>query len=179
MVDPSTLRRYGFRALFFGVCTLVIFIKLVPLTTMPARIPGPDLLFAFTAAFLMRRPRYTPILLIVFLHLIADILFLRPLGLWPAIALLGFEFLRRQVTGHSEIEWPLEIVLVPVVFGAMMAVNATVYMVLSIPHPTLAATLLHILMTALFYPVVLLVTHFVLKVRRPRPGDLELEEAHS
>ncbi|GFE65066.1 hypothetical protein [Litoreibacter roseus] len=175
MVDPITIRRAGFRAVFVFACFVVTFFKLLPLGTEPTRIPAPDLLYVVTAAVVLRRPAYAPAPLIVLVLLITDIMFLRPIGLWPAIALVGFEFIRRKAYGQTELQLPFELTLVPVVFGVMILANALVYAILGIPHPSAATTFLHVVFTAMVYPFAILLVEYVLRIRRPRPGDLEAE----
>ncbi|MEP3347364.1 MAG: hypothetical protein ABJN34_07485 [Litoreibacter sp.] len=193
MVDPITWRRFQFRVLFLLVSALVIFGQLLPLNTGPASVqlldpetgelireggsylslPGPDLLFCFTAAFLMRRPRWAPVLLIVVVHLLADILFLRPLGLWPAVSIVGYEFLRRQTNATAEIAVPFEVALVVGTFAAAVLVNGLLHLIFAVSHPAFGATILHILTTAIAYPFVIGVTHFILRVRRAAARELD------
>jgi rod shape-determining protein MreD len=193
MVDPITWRRFQFRVLFLFVSAIIIFSQLLPLNTAPASVqlldpetgdliqegsvyfglPGPDLLFCLTAAFLMRRPRWAPVALIVVVHLMADVLFLRPLGLWPAISLLAYEFLRRQINASNEVSIPLEIALVVGAFTAAVFVNGVFHLIFAVQHPSFGATLLHILTTAIAYPFVIAVTHFILRVRRAGVRELD------
>lgn len=194
MVDPIAWRRFVFRCLFLLVCVVVLFAKLLPLDTAPASIalfdplsgelvqggglgfsiPGPDLLYCFTAAFLMRRPRWAPIFLILLTHILADFLYLRPLGLWPAAAILAYEFLRNQANSTAEIALPIEVALVSGAFAAAVLGNALMLVIFAVPQPGFGTTLLHILTTALAYPIVIAITHFMLRVRRARPGELEI-----
>lgn len=192
MVDPVTWRRFVFRCLFVLVCVLVIFTKMLPLDTTPATValfdpatgllsdggfsidlPGPDLLFCFTAAFIMRRPRWAPVALIVAVHFLSDVLFLRPPGLWTAVSLMAYEFLRGQSLGPAETPVPLEVALVTGAFAGAVLANALVHLIFALPHPGLGLSLLHVLTTAVAYPFVIAVTHFMLGVRRARPGDLD------
>ena len=177
MVDPITWRRFQFRVLFLLVCAFVIFLKLLPLSIEPSRIPGPDLLFLFTAAWIMRRPRWAPVLLIVAVHLLSDILFLRPLGLWTAITLVAFEFLRGQAHQDGEVPIPLEIAMVAGCFTIAILVNAAIHAALSLSHPGAVTTLLMIVVTAIFYPFVIAISHFILGVRPAKPSDGETEAA--
>lgn len=193
MVDPITWRRFQYRTLFVVVSALVIFGQLLPLNTEPAvvqlidpvngqiieegssylSLPGPDWLFCLTAAFLMRRPRWAPVALIVFVHLMADVLYLRPLGLWPAISLVAYEFLRRQTNASNEVSLLLEVALVVGSFTAAVFANALVQLVFAVPQPGFGATLLHILTTAIAYPFVIAVTHFILRVKRASVRELD------
>ena len=193
MIDPITWRRFQNRVLFLVVCALIIFSQLLPLNTAPAAIklldpetgravqvggtyfslPGPDLLFCLTAAYLMRRPRWAPVALIVVVQLLADILFLRPLGLWPAISLIGFEFLRRQTNASNEVSVPLEIALVVGTFTAAVFANGLAQLIFAVPQPSFLSSVLHILTTALAYPLVIAFTHFILRVRRAGVRELD------
>lgn len=193
MVDPITWRRFQYRTLFVVVSALVIFGQLLPLNTEPAvvqlidpvngqiieegssylSLPGPDWLFCLTAAFLMRRPRWAPVALIVFVHLMADVLYLRPLGLWPAISLVAYEFLRRQTNASNEVSLLLEVALVVGSFTAAVFANALVQLVFAVPQPGFGTTLLHILTTAIAYPFVIAVTHFILRVKRAGVRELD------
>ncbi|PTX57437.1 rod shape-determining protein MreD [Litoreibacter ponti] len=196
MVDPITSRRFLYRVVFLVVCMIAIFVKLLPLGTLPAavtlidpisgelvreggggRIPGPDLLFCFTAAFIMRRPRWAPVLLIVGVHLLADILFLRPVGLWAAISLIGYEVLRTRSAGSTELPIPFEVPLVAGTFAAITLGNALMLAIFAVPQAAFTTTLLQILTTALAYPFVIAVVHFMLRVRRVKPGELEASGA--
>jgi len=193
MVDPITWRRFQYRVLFLLISAIIIFGQLLPLNTLPAAIqlldpetgeliqeggsyfslPGPDFLFCLTAAFLMRRPRWAPVLLIVAVHLMADVLFLRPLGLWPAISLVAYEFLRRQTNASNEISVPLEVAIVVGTFSAAVLVNGLFYLIFAVPHPSVGASVLHIMTTAIAYPFVIAVTHFILRVRRAGARELD------
>lgn len=173
MVDPISTRRFLFRCLFLGLCAVIIFVKMLPLSTVPGGIPGPDLLFCLTAVWIMRRPRWAPVGLIIVVHLVADILFLRPIGLWPAISLIGFEYLRSKAAGSVEISPPLEVGMAAAVFSAMVAAQALLQILFGIPQPSLGVSLMHVIVTIMAYPVVILISTYVLRVRRARPTDMD------
>lgn len=175
MVDPVTTRRFGFRCVFFGLCGVIIFLKMLPLSTIPRTIPGPDLLFCLTAVWIMRRPRWAPVGLIVLVHLIADILFLRPIGLWPAISLLGYEYLRAKASGPTEIAAPLEVGMAGATFAVIVAVNALFQLIFGIAQPSIATLALHIVMTVIAYPFVIAFSYYLIRVRRAKPTDLDGE----
>lgn len=171
MVDPITSRRFGYRCLFLGLCAVIIFFKMLPLSTIPGRVPGPDLLFCLTAVWIMRRPRWAPVASIVIVHLIADILFMRPIGLWSAVSLLGYEYLRSKAEGGTEISPPIEIGLAAGTFAAIAAINGIVQALLGLPQPSFGVVGLHVIMTAVAYPFVIAVSVYLLGVRRARPTD--------
>lgn len=177
MIDPATLRRFLFRLQFAGICMALIFYKMLPLSTEPGRIPGPDLLFIVTAAVIMRRPSFAPALVIVAVHLVSDLLFMRPPGLWTAISLLGFEFLRSHRLKSSEVTLPAELGLVAGTFVAIVVSYALVLIILAVPRPDLLTLAIHIVTTVIAYPVAILAVHYILRVRRARPGDLDEDGA--
>lgn len=173
MVDPLTLRRFLFRCLFFGLCAVVIFLKMLPLTTGPRLVPGPDLLFCLTAAWIMRRPRWAPVGIIVLMHVVADLLFMRPVGLWPALTLLGYEYLRRQALSSTEVAPAAEIGLVSACFAALICANALIHALLGIPQANFGLQVLHVIITILFYPLVIAFSVYITGVRRARPSDMD------
>ncbi|MDA8746894.1 hypothetical protein N9M66_01640 [Litoreibacter sp.] len=173
MVDPIATRRLGFRCVFVALCAFIIFLKMLPLSTIPRTVPGPDLLFCLTAVWIMRRPRWAPVGLIVLVHLVADILFLRPLGLWPAISLLGYEYLRGKAGGSTEISVPLEIGMASATFAVIVAVNTVLQLMVGIGQPNMSTLLLHIITTVIAYPFVVAFSHYLIRVRRARPSDLD------
>ena len=173
MVDPATFRRWMFRGVFALLCSVLIFGKMLPLTAIPRAIPGPDLIFAFSAAFIMRRPRYAPVLLVVGILLLTDILFLRPIGLWPAIALVALEVMRSRATSQVETPLPAELLQFAMLFSGAVCVNALVLVIFGLPVISFSALILHIVVTGVAYPVVIAATHYVLRVRRARPSDVD------
>lgn len=177
MVDPITSRRFVNRSLFLGLCGVLIFFKLLPLSTLPTNFPSPDLLFVFTAVWIMRRPNFAPVWLIVPLALLADLLFLRPPGLWAAISLLGYEFLRSKRLGSSEIPVIGEIPMAAGTFAAMFLSYNVVLAVFGLQTVGLWPGAWHILITIVVYPFAILATHFIFRVRRLKPGELEEDGA--
>ena len=173
MVDPVTSRRFGYRCAFLALCAVIIFFKMLPLSIDPGRLPGPDLLFCVTAVWIMRRPRWAPVGLIVLVHLVADILFLRPLGLWSAISLLGYEYLRGKASGNSEITPPIELGMAAATFAVMAVVQAAAQALFGLPQPSFGVVGLHVIMTVLAYPLVILFSVYIIGVRRARPIDLD------
>ncbi|MEP5758578.1 MAG: hypothetical protein ABJ327_04535 [Litoreibacter sp.] len=173
MVDPATLRRFLFRIQFLCLCAALIFYKMLPLSTEPGRIPGPDLLFIFTAAVIMRRPSFAPVLIIVLIHLIADLLFLRPPGLWTAASLVGFEFLRNQRLRSRDVPILAEIGMFAGVFAATVVGYTLILVILAVPRTDFLTLAIHIVTTVLSYPVAILVVHYILGIRRAHPGELD------
>ena len=96
MVDPIRATRLAHRLLFVGIVAVLIFIRILPLSSMPSSIPGPDLALGLTLAWVLRHPDYVPAVTIAGVFLLEDLLFMRPPGLWALIVLAGTEFVRAR-----------------------------------------------------------------------------------
>lgn len=175
MVDPVTLRRLSFRTLFAGIAAIVVFLRILPFGSGGGGMPAPELLTLMTFAWVLRRPEYVPVLLIAGVHLAADILFLRPLGLWTALVLLGTEFLRRRAQVSTELPFPVEWLLVSVTLAALSVMQVAILGLLAVPQPGPGSALLQVMVSAMFYPLVVVVTAFGLGVRPPAPAERDAE----
>ena len=165
MIDLLTTRQLLFRALFAALAALVIFAQLLPLGLGAWRLPSPDLLILFAAAWALRRPDYVPTLLVAGVLLVSDILFMRPLGLWAALGVLGVEALRGRGETSAELPFPAEWLLVVLVLAAMALAEMVILAVLMVPQPPVGATALHLVISAAIYPAVVLATTVLCGVR--------------
>lgn len=175
MVDPLSLRRWSFRALFVAAACGIIFIRLLPFHVGRDGLPAPDLLLLTGFAWALRRPDFVPVWLIALTGLAADILFMRPLGLWAALAVLGTEFLRRRSHLTAEQPFPVEWLLVSGVLLAMQLCQSLVLALLIVPQPPVGASGLGLVMSILAYPFVVLATAFVFGVRPAGPAERDAE----
>ena len=173
MVDPVTTNRLMYRALFIGLAAFFLFARLLPLSTEPTSWPGPNLLIGLTLAWLLRRPDYVPVGIIVLVFLFEDLLLMRPPGLWALLALLATEFLRDREATTRDLSFPVEWALVSVVIVVMTALNALVLGITMVPQGGLALTLRQLLMTILAYPLVVLASHYLFGLRRAAPGEID------
>ena len=173
MVDPVTSARLWYRLLFVLIVAVILFVRALPLSSVPERIPGPDLLFCFAAAWVLRRPDYTPVFLIVTVFLLEDILTMRPLGLWTAIALVGTEFLRSRAAFARDLPFVVEWAMVAVVLVAMTIANRVVLAVVMVPQTGLGPVLLQAVITLVAYPFVVALSHGLLGLRKAAPGQVD------
>ncbi|SPJ25236.1 rod shape-determining protein MreD [Palleronia abyssalis] len=175
MVDPLTMRRAGFRAMFVTIAAGFIFVRILPFMGAGDQLPAPDLLTILAFAWILRRPDYLPVWLIASVALLADILFMRPPGLWALATVLGSEFLRRRSHLTAEQPFPVEWLLVTGTLTLMHLGEALVLGVLMVPQPSFGATLLELMMTIATYPLVVVATAFVFGVRPPSPSERDAE----
>ncbi|MGH1367656.1 MAG: rod shape-determining protein MreD [Maritimibacter sp.] len=175
MIDHLFLRRSMYVSILVLVFLAASFVRLLPLSHGTTLFPPPELGLMLAFAWTLRRPDYVPVILVAFLFLIGDMLFMRPPGVWPALAVIALEFLRtRQASAHEQTflaEW----VLVTGVVFAMILMEWLVLTVFMVDHASFGKGLLRIVSTAAFYPVVVLVSTWGFGVARPRPGELDAE----
>ena len=161
------------RALLAGLLSLIIFTSLLPLGPMFGGIPGPYLAMCLLFAFVLRRPDYVPLGLVLVMVFAADALLMRPLGLWTLIMLVATEFLRRSVV-QTEALTPEEEFgqILPVMLACFIAERLILLALLAEP-PVFFSQVIHVGMTLVFYPIIVLFTHSVLGVRRLQPGEVD------
>ena len=163
----------GFRMLYLSTALLMLFLNLLPLGPVSLVLPAPDLLIGLTLCWTMRRPDYVPLGLVALVFFLADVLLMRPLGLWTLIAILATEYLRRQVQQRETLEIGAELVQVAVVLTlAFLAERVMLTLLLTAPPPLLGH-ITHLLTTLLFYPPLIVISQMLLGVRRLLPGEVD------
>lgn len=151
-------------------CALMLmFISLIPLNFQAPIFPPPDLLFALTFATLLRRPELVPFWLILIIFLLADILLMRPLGLWTALILVAAEFSRPQEYRFRELAVPFEWAFVTGIFFLTLLTYRVILSLSVVPQVKFSTFMLHFLATVLAYPLVVLFCHYVLRIRKLTP----------
>lgn len=173
MAEGSATRVWGMRLMYLALALALIFAKLIPLDFQPQAWAGPDLLVAFTFAWVLRRPEFVPALSIGLVVLLADLLFLRPPGLWAALMVLGTQALRNRARNLRDQPFVMEWLAVAVVFLAISMANRLVLAILMVPQAPLGLTIIHMMMTLICYPVVVMLSQWVFGVRKAAPGDLD------
>lgn len=173
MVDPVAASRLGHRLLFAALAALILFVRMLPLDAVPARFPGPDLILGLTLVWVLRRPDYVPALLIAGVLLLEDLLSMRPPGLWTLIVLLGTEYLRSREATLRDIPFALEWLIAGVAITAMTVANGLVLALFLVPQAGPGLTALQALATIAAYPLVVLVTIFVFRLRKAAPGEVD------
>ena len=159
------------RAIFVAVAFLLIVADLVPLDHTPAAWAGPDLLLVAALVWVVRKPTYLPVFMVAAIFLLADLLFLRPPGLFAALVVILTEALRRR---HSEfrnmpfaVEWGS-------VAGGIIAVTLAyraVLILVASPRPPLVLSISEMVTTMMVYPVVVVLAHLIFGIKRAAPGE--------
>mgnify|MGYP000483560783 CR=1 FL=1 len=173
MVDPATTQRWGYRLLFVALAAALLFLRVLPLDTMPATLPGPDLLLCLSFAWVQRRPDIVNPFLLAALLFLADILLGRPPGLWAALVLLAAEFLRGRHQGSAEMPFALELAFVSGTVIALAVAYWAALGIFAVPHPGLDELLMQAIFTLMAYPVVVGLSRMAFNIRRLSPGEAE------
>ncbi|MDX5401059.1 MAG: rod shape-determining protein MreD [Rhodobacterales bacterium] len=173
MAEGSTPRVWAMRLMFVALAVLIIFSKLIPLDFQPKVWTGPDVLVALTFAWALRRPEFVPALSVGLIMLLADLLFLRPPGLWAALMVIGTQALKNRARILRDQPFMMEWLAVAGIFLAISLANRLVLALLMIPQVPLGLTVIHVVMTLICYPVVVIISQWVFGVRKAAPGDLD------
>ena len=134
---------------------------------------APDLLIAFAFAWSVRRPEYVPAILLCAVFLLTDLLLQRPPGLWALLALIACENLKIRGRSLRDSSFGPEWLAVTIWLVAILLVNRFVLVLVLVPRPDLKLSLIELGLTVLAYPIVVLVTHLFMGVRKATPGDFD------
>lgn len=173
MDNLSSARIWLMRVAFLGLGLLIMFFHLLPLDTVPRRWAPPDLLIAFAFAWSLRRPDYAPAVSIALVMLTADLMFHRPPGLMAALVVMGSEYLKNRAVGLRDASFAGEWLAVCLTLAAITILNRLVLAVMAVDQAQLSLSLIQLILTMLAYPLVVLVTHTLLRVRKLTPGDAD------
>ena len=181
MGETDRWHMLAMQALFLGLCLAIIYFRLMPMQTLPPsplegeallfRAISPDLMMSLTFAWVLRRPSFAPALLIALVFFLADLLFMRPPGLFALLMVVASEMMKKRAPALAEQGFVPEWLAVA---GAMVAVtllNRVILAVLFLDYEPLGPTLVQLVTTILFYPLVVVVSHVVLGVRRRTPKE--------
>jgi rod shape-determining protein MreD len=173
MVDPVATHRLSYRILFIAIVLGIFFLRLLPLSTVPSRWPQPDILLCLTFAWLLRRPDYVPVIAVAAIFFIDDIFTLRPLGLHSAIVLAATEFIRSRDVVLRDAPLMIEWLVVGIVFTAITLSNWLILFLFVIDQPPLGQLLAETLTTLLAYPLVILASVHLARVRKAAMGQVD------
>ncbi|MEP5732125.1 MAG: rod shape-determining protein MreD [Sulfitobacter sp.] len=173
MNDLSQTRLWLMRAAFLVLTLGIIFFHLLPLETTPRRWAGPDVLLCFALAWSMRRPEYVPSIVLALAFLLSDLLLQRPPGLWAVLALIGCENLKSRARSLRDANFAAEWIAVGLIVIAICLVNRVVLGIVLVDLPSFALSLSELMLTLAVYPIVVMITHYGMAVRKAAPGDLD------
>lgn len=170
---PLSGNKYVYTAAYFGVMAVLLLLHVVPLSVGPGRLPGPDLLLIITIAWVLRRPHYVPMLLVAAVFLLADMVLMRPPGLWAALVVTGVEFLRVREPTVREASFPAEWAMVAAVLLAMTLAYVAILTVLLVDYAGLGLILLQYLGNVAAYPLVVALSRNIFGVTKMTPTQTD------
>jgi len=173
MVDGATRSVWLHRLLFVGLALFLLFARLLPLGSEAGDPDGPDLLLCLIFAWTMRRPDYLPALLIAAVVLLEDMILLRPPGLWTALVVVASEFIRGRVALTRELSFGVEWLLVAGLMVGLLLAYRMVFMLVLLPQPNFGFALVQVIWSVLCYPLVVLLSRYVLDLHKPAMGEID------
>lgn len=156
---------------FIFLSLVLILFQMLPLEITARRWAGPDLMIALAMAWTLRRPDATPVLLLAAIFLLADMLFHRPPGLWAALVVAGCEWLRSRAPSLRRQPFASEWLMVTFALVLVTFANRFALALSVTPMPPLSLVLIQLAMTALAYPIVVLISRFLFGIGAPRVGE--------
>jgi rod shape-determining protein MreD len=166
MKRRPALPAFAETALLLGLGIVAVYAALIPLGPGGGVAP-PDLLYCLAVAWVIRRPATAPLWLVLLLGLFADVMLSRPIGLGALGLVLATEAFRaRRGLLHGlpfVAEWLAAAAAFAVVLGAMQLALVLTFA----DPPGLAASLGHLLATALAYPLLVAGLALGLNLRAP------------
>ena len=89
------------KTIIFFVGILLIILPISPISNQPVIIEKPDFLLCLIFGWIILDPKNASISILILLSFFADILWYRPLGLWPLLILLGSLSIKLIITKIS------------------------------------------------------------------------------
>lgn len=171
----ATAERWLFGLGYAAIIASLILVNLLPLAIIPGRFPGPDLMVCVTFAWVLRRPHFVPTPVVAVLFLVADMAFMRPIGLWAAIVVMAVEFLRSREPGTRERPFPVEWGIVAAVLLTMTLAYRSIQAVFLVDQVALGLEFSQFIITVLCYPAVVLITRVIFGVTKMTPNQTDAQ----
>lgn len=173
MIDPIAWHLWSYRLLYVVLALVIVLGRLLPLNMGAAGWPAPDILLALTLAWLLRQPAVVPMGLIVPVFLMADFLLHRPPGLLTLLVLLAAEWIKPRRGQLTDVNFLVEWISVTGIIFSLIILQRAALWLLAAPQSSLGLALVHGLVTVIAYPVVVLVSHYLLGLRKLGPADAD------
>lgn len=164
---------WSYRLLLLLIVSVTAFVLLLPLGSRAGGIPGPDVVLLIVFAWIIMRPDFVPLVFAAGIFLAADLLFMRPIGLWAALSVIGAEFIRSRRIQLRDATFLFEWLLVSSVIAAMTLINALVLSLLAVDQPNLGLILIRLIFTTITYPIVVILAGRAFGVRRLSSAELD------
>ena len=167
------LKSLTYPILFALIIFVLIFIKVLPLNTVPKGWTAPDLSLCVTLVWCLRRPTEAPIILLAALFLLQDIIFQRPIGLFAAVATVMCEWAKHQALRADEFPFFVEWVTAAIAIIAIFILVQSIASLSLIAKPSIWVYVTEFIFTILVYPLVTLLCRYGLGLRTHQVTEFE------
>ncbi len=169
MMPTISITRYWVEIFLFALCCFVAIITpMLPMGLAADSTAFPDILYCLIVAWVIRRPATAPMILVVFLALLADAMLMRPIGLWAVMLLIGTEVLRVGERTFRDIPFLLEWLYVSGLLVLLVLLQNLLLFASFSDVPAGSTSFWHVLRTIAVYPLIVAILHWVVRVRVPK-----------
>lgn len=162
---PSNSSLWFGSALFASLGLFATLAAMLPLGLSADAWVMPDLFFCIAFYWVVRRADTAPIALICCVTLFADVMLMRPLGLWSFVMILSMELVRYQRLPIREQMFIVEWILFAFLFAAALLLNALMLTLSFSTSPSFDLTISYFVSTVAAYPLVVGVLYYVFRIR--------------
>ena len=167
------LKSLTYPILFVLIIFVLIFIKVLPLNTVPEAWTAPDLLLCVTLVWCLRKPTGAPIVLLAALFLLQDIICQSPIGLFAAVATLMCEWAKRQALRAEEFPFVVEWVTAATAMIAIFIFVQSIAILSLIAKPSMWIFAKELIFTILAYPLVTLICRYGIGLRTHQLAEFQ------
>lgn len=165
MAEPRASGVWKLRLTFVGVVMALLFVRLLPLQTIPSTISGPDIIMAVIFYLSLQRPDAVPSVLIGAIILIEDMFLQRPPGLMAALIILASAWLKLTAAQTQDRNWLKDWWMSALAMIATIVVMRIVLTLALVPRPPALLHYTQLISTILVFPIVAFVAYYVLQIR--------------
>lgn len=170
---------WKFRILFALGLFMIVAGSTAPVFLLPAIIPKADLIYCFAICWLIRRPQYVLTIFVLAATVFSELLMLNSPGLWSAIMLLLCEYFRLNDERIRRLPFWLEWALAAFLFTLAQVGYHLILVIVFQPAAPARAIAFYAAVTALYYPIVVLVSNWVFRVTKPSLSEIVLFHTQS
>lgn len=174
MIYTTQPSSWLYRSIFILIAIAILFVKILPLDLASAKWPWPDILLCIIFCWTIRRPDYMPLWLISIVLLIEDFLLLRPPGLWPALIIIAVIFIRNRVSFTRDISFLGEWGVVSIVMMLSLLSYHLILTLMLVSQSNIGLSILQIILTILAYPFIVFISRYILGLRKPAIGQIDI-----
>ena len=160
----------NYKSVFMTACfpflgSIIVIASLAPIKIISFSEMSPDVLFCFMFIILFRFPKNIPLISVLYLSLLADFLWFRPVGLTTLTTVITFEFMRWLLRSRIQIGLFEELIYVTLILVISTTLNELVKFFTLIPSIATSYIVEYIFITLLTYLLIILLMRGIMKTR--------------